>query len=207
MGENITLDPGTYLYNGESPWDNPFTATKSHNTVTVNDLNQMTRAGKFMYLDWSSGRVVEKSDSRIVAEHDGYKKLGILHRRSVSFEPNTWLIEDNLQTFKSSNLQTYCIHWLLPDWEWELENREKRIEISLKSRYGVIKITQYAPRNTQAEFSLARAGQLLHGTVEVTPTRGWYSPTYGVKIPALSLALEVTAKSEVEFITEIQLPN
>ncbi len=206
-GENITLDPGSYLYNGEKPWDNPLVTAEFHNTVTVNGLDQMTRTGKFMYLDWSRGRVVERSDGRIVAEHDGYRKLGVTHRRLVSFEKNIWRVEDNLQTFKRSTckLCTYRLHWLLPDWEYELENREESVEIRLKSPQGVIKITQYATRNTQplaTDFSIVKAGNPLYGNTSPNPARGWYSPTYGVKIPALSLALEVTAKSEVQFTTE-----
>ncbi len=52
-GLNIALDPGTYLYNGEAPWDNPWPATRFHNTVTINQADQMTRAGRFLYLDWA----------------------------------------------------------------------------------------------------------------------------------------------------------
>ena len=214
MGENITLDPGTYLYNGEKPWDNPLSATEFHNTVTVNGLDQMTRTSKFMYLDWSRGRIIERSDSQIVAEHDGYKKLGVIHRRSVKFAENTWLIEDNLQP-STFNLSTYRLHWLFPDWEYELENRDERIEIRLKSPHGQIKIVQYAPlrqnsgqaRNTHSNFSLARAGKLLYGDTKIPPTRGWYSPTYGVKIPALSLALEVSLSNEVKFISKFEFPQ
>ncbi|NOY99266.1 MAG: hypothetical protein GXP40_08710, partial [Chloroflexi bacterium] len=58
-GENVALDPGTYLYNAAPPWDNPWPATQFHNTVTVNGLDQMTRAGRFMYLDWARGCVLE----------------------------------------------------------------------------------------------------------------------------------------------------
>ena len=33
-GLNITQDAGTYLYNGEPPWDNPLVSTRVHNTIT-----------------------------------------------------------------------------------------------------------------------------------------------------------------------------
>ncbi|OQY29294.1 MAG: hypothetical protein B6I38_08385 [Anaerolineaceae bacterium 4572_5.1] len=209
QGENITLDPGTYLYNAEAPWDNPLPAAEFHNTVTVNGQDQMTRASKFMYLDWSVGQVVERSDSGIIAEHDGYRKQGVTHRRTISFEKNTWHVEDNLKP-STLNLQTYRLHWLIPDWKYELESREERVEISLKSPHGLIRITSHATRNTQHathSFSLARAGKLLHGAAEISPTRGWYSPTYGVKIPALSLALEVSASNEVQFTTKFLIPD
>ena len=216
QGENIALDSGTYLYNAEKPWDNSLSAAEFHNTVTVNGQDQMTGASKFMYLDWSSGRVVEQSENRMVAEHNGYRNLGVTHRREVSFAENIWQVEDNLQTqspepvegFKPSNLQTftYRLHWLLPDWEYELVNKDESVEFGLKSPYGLIKITQYAIRNTQSNFSLVRAGELLYGTTKISPTRGWYSPTYGVKTPALSLALEITASDDVKFISTFEFP-
>ncbi len=207
QGTNIALDPGTYLYNAESPWDNPLAATEFHNTVTVNNLDQMTRASRFMYLDWSHGRIFEKSQNKIVAEHDGYRKLGITQRRTVSFAENIWRIEDNLQTFKPSNLQpfTYRLHWLLVDGEWNVEGAKEKVEMSLQTRNSLLNITLHASRFTSSSFSIVRAGELLFGNDTPSPTRGWYSPTYGVKLPALSLALEVTATDTVQFTTEFNL--
>ena len=51
-GLNIARDAGTYLYNAPAPWDNSLTTTLVHNTVTINGRDQMTRAGRFLYLDW-----------------------------------------------------------------------------------------------------------------------------------------------------------
>ena len=201
QGENIALDSGTYLYNAEKPWDNPLSATEFHNTVTVNGQDQMTRASKFMYLDWSHGRIVEQSNNYIAAEHDGYKKMGFTHRRAVSFEENIWHVVDKL--ISDTDLpNTYRLHWLLPDLEYELENREARVEFGLQSPHALVKIniSQFPILNSQ--LSIARAGKILYGSTEISPTRGWYSPTYGVKIPALSLALEVTASDSVKFISE-----
>ncbi len=206
-GQNITLDPGTYLYNAKSPWNNPLPATEFHNTVTVNGQDQMTRASRFMYLDWSRGRVVEKSDERIVAEHDGYRKLGVTHRRTVSFAENIWRVEDDL----IPNVQlpnTYRLHWLLQDGEWKMESSDGKVDVSLKTEQGLIKLSLHSSLITHysSSLTLVRAGT-LHGDAQIPPTRGWYSPTYGVKIPALSLALEVTADDAVQFITEFQFPT
>ncbi|MDP2995171.1 MAG: heparinase II/III family protein, partial [Anaerolineales bacterium] len=51
-GLNVAQDAGTYLYNAPAPWDNSLTTTLVHNTMTVNGRDQMTRAGRFLYLDW-----------------------------------------------------------------------------------------------------------------------------------------------------------
>ena len=207
-GENITLDPGTYLYNAKAPWDNPFPATEFHNTVTVNAQDQMTRASRFMYLDWSRGRILEQSPQKIVAEHDGYRKLGVTHQRAVSFAENTWLVEDNL--FSNNEAEnSYRLHWLLPDGKWKVESSDEKIEMSFQTQQGFIKLTVCSSLITHhsSKISLARAGKITHGDVDIPSTRGWYSPTYGVKIPALSLALEVTATDEVQFATKFKFSN
>ena len=207
-GENITLDPGTYLYNAKVPWDNPFPATEFHNTVTVNAQDQMTRASRFMYLDWSRGRILEQSPQKIVVEHDGYRKLGVTHRRTVSFTENAWLVEDNL--FSNNEAEnSYRLHWLLPDGKWKVESSNEKIEMSFQTQQGFIKLTVCSSLITHhsSKNSLARAGKIIHGDVDIPPTRGWYSPTYGVKIPALSLALEVTATDEVQFATKFKFSN
>lgn len=53
-GINIACDAGTYLYNGEHPWNNGLTTISVHNTVTVDSKDQMTRASRFLWLDWAS---------------------------------------------------------------------------------------------------------------------------------------------------------
>ena len=52
-GVNLARDAGTYLYNGEPPWNNGFAGTAVHNTVTVDRQDQMRRAGRFLWLDWA----------------------------------------------------------------------------------------------------------------------------------------------------------
>ena len=54
-GLNIALDPGTYRYAAEPPWENALSSTKAHNTLTINHRDQMLRAGRFLWLDPSLG--------------------------------------------------------------------------------------------------------------------------------------------------------
>jgi len=163
----------------------------------------MTRISRLMYLDWVRGRIVEQSLQKIVAEHYGYRKLGVTHQRAVRYEENAWLVEDNLIS-KSQLSRAYRLHWLLPDWEWELEERGQIIEIGLNFPQGFLKLTLHSSEISKQNFSLIRAGELIEGNGDTFPTCGWYSPTYGVKIPALSLALEATASGTVKFISEFE---
>ncbi|HWO00915.1 MAG TPA: heparinase II/III family protein, partial [Blastocatellia bacterium] len=56
-GENIAVDAGTFSYSAPAPWDDPFSHTRYHNTVTAGGRDQMERVGKFLWLPWSRGRV------------------------------------------------------------------------------------------------------------------------------------------------------
>ncbi|MEX1071664.1 MAG: heparinase II/III family protein [Anaerolineales bacterium] len=57
-GLNIAQDAGSYLYTAPQPWDNALTSARVHNTLTVSGREPMTRAGRFLWLDWAQGKVV-----------------------------------------------------------------------------------------------------------------------------------------------------
>jgi hypothetical protein len=91
-----------------------------------------------------------------------------------------------------------------------LENREPGIAISLLSPYGWMTIslqTQPALSDARLPVSIVRAGEVVYGERDVKPYEGWASPTYGVKVPALSLAIEVTSLWNVTFTTEFVFPK
>jgi hypothetical protein len=208
-GQNLALDPGTYLYNAAPPWENALTTALVHNTVTVDDLDQMIHAGKFLYLDWAQAKVVEQGGARLAAEHDGYRRLGVIHRRTLTAIENGWLIEDELRASHGRSV-AYRLHWLLPDWEYELQ--ESSSLIRLRSPFGRITLQIRAQETTgdssagDQQLSLIRGGHLISGAGPAIPICGWVSPTYGVKLPALSLVLEVESRTGVRFLSEFSFP-
>src|ERR1019366_1053226 len=122
-GLNLARDAGTYLYNGEPPWNNGLAGTAVHNTVMVDRRDQMRRAGRFLWLDWAqaSGRSFSTSLSKtgsdtpdcFEGEHDGYRRLGVKHRRMVQcVTEDAWVIVDDLLGAGEHELR---LHWLLPD--------------------------------------------------------------------------------------------
>ncbi|MCJ7432826.1 MAG: heparinase II/III-family protein, partial [Anaerolineales bacterium] len=144
----------------------------------------------------------------LTANHTGYR--GIKHERIVTVYANEkWLVEDKLTRRRAAS-HVYRLHWLLPDWEWKLENREQRSEISLLSPSGWMTIllqTQPLLSDDRLPVSLVRAGEVVYGERDVKPYEGWASPTYGVKVPALSLAIEVTSLWNVTFTTKFVFPE
>lgn len=221
-GLNIAQDAGTYFYNAAPPWDNQLTSTFIHNTVSVDGLEQMTRVSRFLYLDWAdatSKRHFETDSDylqRNSARTYAYAKLSVRHDRTVTVYPDErWRVEDELLNAslpgQAPRAHLYRLHWLLPDWEWEAESKEQGIEIRLKSPFGWVKL-EIAADQPVKQVSLVRAGELLQTsevlkTSEVSAVRGWVSPTYAAKIPALSLAVEVQSTQSVQFTSQFTFPT
>ncbi len=227
-GLNLAQDAGSFLYNAAPPWDNSLSGTNTHNTLMVNHLNQMTRASRFLWLDWAQAEwsAPERADDgaweRIIAQHDGYRRLGLVHQRSVTaYRDGRWLVEDtlklagNAKQTKGSALDNVSLHWLLPDWHWEiLEASVTSIELRLLSPHGWISLlinTLFdSPESTldslPSNYKLIRAGELLSGSGEGEICMGWVSPTYAHKVPALSLTVIATGKPPLTFTSEWRLP-
>ena len=214
-GLNITQDAGTYLYNAEPPWDNPLVGTRVHNTVTVDGRDQMTRAGRFLVLDWAnaySKNMIESDENilgRVRAYHRGYH--GIKHERTVTvYQDERWVVEDKL-TARSRSAHVYRLHWLMPDYEWKIEEQKSGVILKLNSPQGWIILSIHSsfilyPSSFPSSFSLVRSGELVYGQRDVQPYEGWVSRTYGQKSPALSFAVEVTSAYHTTFTSEFIFP-
>lgn len=217
-GMNIALDPGTYLYNAPPPWDNSLSGTGVHNTLTVNGCDQMLRAGRFLWLDWAQARLVERQKEasgaweRLAAEHDGYQRLGYLHRRAVTaYSDGRWLVEDDLlrslQAAGANEPVTVRLHWLLPDWPWTLDEQGLgAYRLRLHSPDGWIVLSVSVKGQHTPSAHLARAGEVLHGNGPAAVTQGWVSPAYSEKIPALSFSVSVRASAPIQFASQWELP-
>jgi hypothetical protein len=228
-GLNIAQDAGTYLYNAPPPWDNSLSRTQVHNTITIEGQDQMTRAGLFLWLDWAQGEVLEQNQNvnaarkGIAAQHNGYHRFGVLHQRAAECREDHWVITDNLvpstkpkSAFSLRNsLHKIRLHWLLPDWPWDIDNipDKKRTKMRLESPFGRITLrVQFHPESTQAgstpahKACLIRAGELVYGTGTVSPVLGWVSRNYGYKEPALSFSVETESRLPLTVITEWDFP-
>ena len=210
-GLNLAQDPGTYRYTAAPPWDNALSSTLVHNTISVDNLEQMTSAGRFLYLDWVqvSLPIREQSEDgaweRLTASHNGYRRLGVTHQRQVTaFKNGRWLVEDTLRG-ASRHQHTARLHWLLPDLPWQADLDPQRVHLTLTTPHGVVKLVVRAEIPVQS--MLVRAGQLLLGDGVTDPTWGWTSPTYGDKMPALALIVHFQGQLPLHIISEWILPD
>jgi hypothetical protein len=215
-GLNVAMDAGTYLYNAAAPWDNALRRTAAHNSVTVNGLDQMTSAGKFLYLDRAQVQGLayeagpDASWQRLTAQHDGYRRLGVLHRRKLTaLEDGCWFVEDELWASKAlpaGRRFDACLHWLLPDWPFEVRQDAGVCRLSLKSPLGMVQLTLQTA-TPQPVLHILRAGESLYGQGQASPAWGWSSPTYGDRIPALSVRFSANGELPICFQSQWQLPG
>ncbi|MCL5429146.1 MAG: heparinase II/III family protein [Chloroflexi bacterium] len=209
-GLNIAQDAGSYLYTATAPWDNGLASARVHNTVTINGQEPMTRAGRFLWLDWGRAKIVSSSrgpDGRlaaVAAQHDGYRRLGVLQRREASWNADRWVVADHLlPTEETKKPFRARLHWLLPDWDWQFDTQEIRI----KSPYGEIEISVDGSVGDLTELKLIRAGELLHGSGPSDRVLGWASPTYSVKVPALSFIADAEGPLPITITSTWTLPK
>ena len=172
-GHNIACDAGTYLYSGEGIWRNGLAHTSAHNTVIVDDKDQMNMVSRFTWTNWSKGKVLQHNEKIWQGEHDGYQP--VIHQRKVlALENDRWLVIDNLSAKESHN---YKLHWLLSDFPYV--QKLNSILLSLESmKYKM----QVGVLNGKGDLSIVRADK--------NSTRGWRSRYYGQKEPAISVLLE-----------------
>ncbi|GJQ53027.1 MAG: hypothetical protein HKUEN02_18740 [Anaerolineaceae bacterium] len=182
-GQNIAIDAGTYLYSGQLPWRNGLARTNVHNTVTVDNIDQMQMVSRFTWTNWSKGKVLKQDKNLWQGEHDGYKPVS--HKRTVmALDDDRWLVIDNLVANVSHH---YALHWLLPDSGvqelapthgllLQTKTDGKPSDSRIKIQMGML--------DGNSNFSLVRA--------DPNSTRGWRSRYYAHKEPAISLMLEAT---------------
>jgi hypothetical protein len=222
-GLNVAQDAGTYLYNASPPWDNALARSEVHNTLIIDGQDQMRRAGRFLFVDWAQAQVLKQERWQdgslrcLSARHNGYRRLGLWHQRDIRVgATGNWEIIDTVYPMKPASTDrshTVCLHWLLPDWPWQvLANNPGAwgYDVMLDSPLGQVRLhmerDQAGEAHLSESFQIVRAGELLHGSGAVSPVWGWFSPTYGVKTPALSVRYTVVQRSPIRLTSEFIFP-
>ena len=55
--ENVLRDAGSYHYYCREPWQHYFHSTAAHNTIVIDDADQMHKGPRFLWLRWTRARV------------------------------------------------------------------------------------------------------------------------------------------------------
>jgi hypothetical protein len=145
-------------------------------------------------------------------QHNGYKRFGIIHRRTVRWlNGRGWVITDDIE---GSGEHSSRLHWLLADLPFEVNDSSNGsafgIEFnSLESDVHESKIRWNIFANVDGHAAVVRAGKqldIMGGKKLEVPDDdlqliGWHSPTYGDLQPSVSLLYETQAALPIRFIS------
>jgi hypothetical protein len=206
-GVNLLADAGTYAYNLPEPWQNRLAGTAVHNTITVNGQDQMFRAGKFLWLERARAFPLPSELGTMAAILFCNLPIAYTQVRTVGFtSPFEFQILDRIELarLEKSDIPV-TIQYLLPDWEWcftendlVLSNKQKQVRLSIQGR------DPHDESPVPGSASLIRAGETLSGD-DQSPIRGWISPTYLEKYPALSFSVTFSTTKSLEILTRVIL--
>ncbi|MTD58596.1 heparinase II/III family protein [Amycolatopsis pithecellobii] len=166
-GVDILADPGTFCYHGEPEWRSYFRSTLGHNTVQLDDRDQSTSGGPFMWTRQARTRVLTQGPESWSAEHDGYAPA--VHRRWVQLADGELQISD--EVVSSRRHRTRLAFHLGPAVSVELDGSTARL--SWDGGSAVLELP------AELDWSVHRGSE--------KPVLGWYSPGFGRKEPAATL--------------------
>ncbi len=95
QGKPFIIDTGTSTYqNNEIRQIERSTA--AHNTVQIGDFEQSEIWSSFRVARRAQAQILSENELQITASHDGYKRLGIIHERSLQLENQKIIIHDKI---------------------------------------------------------------------------------------------------------------
>ncbi|MGV3604322.1 MAG: alginate lyase family protein [Dyadobacter fermentans] len=165
-GRNILRDAGTWLYNADEESTRYFSGTRSHNTVTIGNFDQMQKHRRFIWTHWitsASGQCGRSNDECwIEAEFEGFRHVGkdIVHKRRVT-------------------KQVGRLHWAIEDWVANVPTG-----LQVRQRW-------HPDEHFSCDFSIRTFDEHGHEILSVV-TSGWYSDSYGQKVQSYVLVFETS---------------
>ena len=200
-GVDILADPGTYCYHGEPEWREWFRSTAAHNTVEVDGVSQAESGGPFLWITQPRTRTVtcdvaEQPVQTWTAEHDGYLRLSAptVHRRSVTMDSPRRLLTV-VDTFDTVGEVSLLLSWHLGP----------GVLVDLDGANAIL-TWQVGPDRQRGTLVLPEGLAWTSHTAEIDPVLGWYSPRFGLRVPATSLVGRGTGSSSTRLVTVLTLP-
>ncbi|HEX5055628.1 MAG TPA: alginate lyase family protein [Gammaproteobacteria bacterium] len=193
FGEPYLVDAGTCVYTADAQWRDYFRGTASHNTVTVDGLEQALPTGPFKWRErrrarlrrWISTEAMDLAD----ADHDAYRRLPdpVTHRRRVLFvKPRYYVIVDDLEGAAEHRID---LRFQFAPMEVTLNPDSWVLAADSTGRECRMLVTATAPLRTE----------LVRGRTD--PPQGWVAPDYGCREPAPMLVCSTTAQLPLRIVT------
>ena len=192
-GQEIFIDPGTCTYTRNPELRKYFRGTRAHNTVTVDNRDQAIHESTFIWSHQYGTRLIaadlsEQASGKMLAQHDGYDRIGVRHVRGVGWSCDRWLlIWDHLSGEGNHEL---VLHWHLgipPSWV-----DAERLLLDIDGDQLTVHCS---------------GGSISTVYGEDTPTLGWRSRGYGTREPAPTVRARYIGSLPHTFTTLVTFPS
>lgn len=193
------IDPGTYSYHTDIEWRNYFRGTSAHNTLTVDGQNQSQIGGSFLWLKHAHATIKGYGNDSsgcqwIEGEHDGYKRMGVHHRRKIRFCNNGREIYiDDIVEGSGNHLLVLYLHFhsditlnKLDETNWQAE----RTNIDSIMNIEVDKACEW---------------QAVRGNTQ--PILGWHSEMLGKKEATFTLYGQYEGVLPIRLLTKLLIQD
>lgn len=175
-GENVLTDAGSYKYNTDADTIRYFSGTRSHNTVMIDDKDQMLKGGRFIWYHWSQGRSATMGEDAGEYRFEGWISAfrhvdqRIRHRRIIVKKKGTA--------------------------HWEVRDEMKNVPAGM-----VIKQLWHVPLTLVRKVRLkAETGNDTH--LQSEEYEGWMSSLYGAKEPTMEYCF-TTSERVIKTVIEL----
>ena len=184
-GVPMIVNPGTYSYHTQQDWREYFRSVHAHNTISVDGLDQSEQTGPFMWNRKAEAWLEswKPEEPAFAAAHDGYKHIGVMHKRHFSLKNRIVTLTDTLE-----GNGTHAI--------------ESRLHFHPESIVDLDGTVCTVTRN-DVSIKIQTDPQFDASLEKETPTSGWYSESYNQKTPAYTLIMKGTMRGDTIFTTTI----
>jgi hypothetical protein len=199
-GVNLARDPGSYLYNANPPWDNPFSGAWCHNTVSLDNREPMLKAGRFLWLGWSRAAILgywgspQERVEVLFARYQPWRWSGNKHQRTVArIDGEVLLVSDDIL---GQGVHNVTLNWNLADLAWHTD----RNGLVLRNEDFSTSLTWLVENSS---WGLYRAGECISGDdlVENSTIYGWHARTYAQREPGLQLVVQTEGKLPLRMVS------
>ncbi len=172
-GANILIDAGSYKYNTDDDTIRYFSGTQSHNTVMLNDADQMLKGGRFVWYYWS-----QRMHATLSQRIDHYFFKGEV----AAFKQ----IENNISHKRIVTKTIGKPEWMVTD-----------IIVNKPNEYKMRQLWHY-PTGNQVSIS---ATDVEKREISPEQTEGWNSSLYGQKEQSTTICYSTQSDEIVTLIS------
>lgn len=196
-GVPVLVDSGSYQYNDSKGWGEYFDSSLAHNTINIDGKSQMSRGGRFLWLDWVQGELIEDTTTQ-----DGFRKFvgecspasGVSHRRTIYSKEGRWLIVDDVA---ASAQHLINLRWHLAG-NWVAE--EEGLPLTEDPDFRQMTTLRNGTLCVTIRSDSAAVEEILTGS-DAYPQAA-HSPHYGFLQPCTLYSATANAQ-RIRFVTEV----